>query len=89
MGRAAGVEIEIALLDAVVDPGLAALGAAPDHLGKGAVAGDGEAARAERLAQRAGEMEAIGRQDRPPARSAAGVAIADLWTLVERRLSRR
>ena len=68
MGGPAGVEIEIALLDAVVDPRLAALGAAPDHVGEGAVAGDGEAARAQGLAQGAGEMEAVGRQDRPSAR---------------------
>jgi hypothetical protein len=68
MGMAAQIEEAIALLDLGVDPGLFAIGAAADDLGKGAVAGDGEAALAQGLPQRAGKAEPVQRQDRPPLR---------------------
>jgi hypothetical protein len=68
MGVAAGVKDGVAFFYVGIDPGLLALGAMANDLREGGVARDGEDAGADRVPQRAGEVEAIERQDRPPLR---------------------
>jgi hypothetical protein len=68
MGMAGGVEAERRAFDLIIDPRLLALRAAVDDLSEGPVAGDREAPLAKRPRQRAGDMEAIEREDRPVAR---------------------
>lgn len=59
MGAAEAVEVDEAVLDRRVDPGLVTLGAAADDLRKSAVACDFEAAGTERLAQGLGQAESV------------------------------
>jgi hypothetical protein len=64
MGVAGFVQPVVAALDRGVDPGLGPLRATADDGGEGGIAGDGEDVGAQRLAERAGEVEAIEREDR-------------------------
>ena len=59
MGMAFPEQQIVAFLDIGVDPGLFAIGATTNRLGKGAVGGDIERAGPNRLPQRAGQAEAI------------------------------
>jgi hypothetical protein len=68
MGVAGGVEAERRSLDLRIDPGLLPLGAGPDDLAKGLVAGHREATLPKRSRERAGDVEAVERDDRPVAR---------------------
>lgn len=78
MGVAGGVEQRVAALDLGVDPGLLAIGAAAEDGAERPVRAHLVAAGTDRLAQRAGEMEAVERQDRAAPRldpiDVAGVA---------------
>src|SRR4051794_21145023 len=55
---------EHGMLDLGVDPSLVALGAAGDHPGEVTVVRDVEPAEADRASERAGEVEAVERDDR-------------------------
>ena len=59
MGVAETMEQVVALLDLAVDPGLLTLGAIVDDGGEDLVVSDGEGARADRLAKRARQAEAV------------------------------
>jgi len=67
VGMAVAVEDGVGLFDLPVDPRFGAvprrLGARPHDTGEGAIGGHGEAVRAQGLAQRVGEVEAVQRQD--------------------------
>src|SRR5205823_12983896 len=64
MGMARPMEREHRPLELGVDPGLLAVGAAGDHPGEVAIAGDGELARADGAIERARHMETVERDDR-------------------------
>lgn len=70
MGVTLGVEIEEHGFDRLADPGFGAiglgLGAEPDQLAEIAIGGHLEAIGGDRLPERAREVEAVQRQDRPP-----------------------
>src|SRR5690349_4305661 len=68
MGMAELVQLHVALLDLIVDPGFLAGGALPDHLGKGLVAGNGKGPGPDSFAQGTRGTEALERNDRTPAR---------------------
>ena len=68
MGMAGAVKREHRALELGVDPGLLAVGAGGDDGREVAVMGDREFARAKRPPERAREMEAVERNDRPVAR---------------------
>src|SRR5437660_10750258 len=65
MGVARAVERKHRSLELGVDPGLLAVGAAGDHAGEIAVAGDGELARADGAIERTRNVELVERDDRP------------------------